>query len=57
MYYVGFDWAEENHQVFITDDSAQCLGAFSIENSRSGVEELFKRIRYFVKDQNKHCLH
>ena len=53
MYYVGIDWAEKNHQVFITDDSAPCLGAFSIENSRSGVEELFERIRYFVKDQKQ----
>lgn len=53
MYYVGIDWADENHQVFITDDSAQRLGAFSIENSRSGVEELFERIRYFVKDQKQ----
>src|SRR4030065_2068784 len=53
MYYVGIDWADENHQVFITDDSAQRLGAFSIVNSHSGVEELFERIRYFVKDQKQ----
>lgn len=53
MYYVGIDWADENHQVFITDDSAQRLGAFSIKNSRSGVEELLERIRYFVKDQKQ----
>jgi len=50
MIYVGIDWADESHRVFITDDSAQRLDSFSIENSRSGVEELFERVRHFAKD-------
>ena len=56
MYYVGIDWADENHQVFITDDSAQRLGAFSIENSRSGVRNCLKESDILSKTKNKHCL-
>ncbi|MDI6640812.1 MAG: IS110 family transposase [Elusimicrobiota bacterium] len=53
MIYVGIDWADESHRVFITDDSAQRLDSFSIQNTHSGVETLFKRVRQLVKDQNQ----
>lgn len=50
MIYVGIDWADESHRVFITDDSAQRLASFSIPNNRSGIETLFEKIRQFAKD-------
>jgi len=53
MIYVGIDWADKNHWVFITDDTGSKLGSFSIENSPEGVQELFSRIRKVVKEQNQ----
>jgi len=53
MFYVGIDWADETHRVFITNDSAQRLDSFSIENSRSGVEKLFERVSQIAKDQKQ----
>jgi len=50
MIYIGIDWADKSHRVYITDDTATKLDSFSIENSRDGVEELFKKVRHFAKD-------
>ncbi len=53
MIYVGIDWADKNHWVFITDDTGSRLGSFSIENSPEGVQKLFSQIRKVVKEQNQ----
>ena len=53
MIYVGIDWADESHKIFITDDSAQRLDSFSIEHSHSGIEKLFERVRHLAKDQKQ----
>ena len=42
--YVGLDWADEHHDIYITDDSAANLGQFSIDHSHSGLEELKGRL-------------
>ena len=38
--YVGIDWSDSHHDVYITNDSAEQLGSFVIPNSYSGLEHL-----------------
>ena len=47
MYYVGIDWADEEHCAYITDDSGQKLDSFSIEHSEEGMSKLQSRIHRF----------
>jgi len=49
MYYVGIDWADEEHYVYITDDSGQKLDSFSIEHSEKGMNKLQDRIYRFSR--------
>jgi len=48
MVYVGVDWSDKFHQVYITDDAAGCLDAFSISHSPEGVVELFSHLEKFA---------
>ena len=41
--YVGIDWADDHHDVHVTDDSAIVLDAFSIAHSREGMGKLSGR--------------
>jgi transposase len=43
--YVGIDWADEHHDIYVTNDSAANLGQFSIDHSHCGLEELKDRLR------------
>lgn len=38
--YVGIDWADDHHDVHVTDDSAKMLDSFSIAHSVEGMEKL-----------------
>ena len=40
MYYVGIDWADEAHHVYITDDSGQKLDSFPIDHNTAGMNKL-----------------
>ena len=40
MIYVGIDWADDHHDVAITDDSAQTLSTFQISHDSSGFAAL-----------------
>ena len=42
--YVGIDWADDHHDIHVTDDSAIELGSFTIPHSHTGMEELKKRL-------------
>lgn len=53
MIYVGIDWGDKNHRVFITDDTGERLDSFSIEHSLKGVESLFEQVRKFAKEQKE----
>jgi transposase len=38
--YVGIDWADDHHDVYVTDDTAKMLDSFSIAHSFEGMEKL-----------------
>lgn len=42
--YVGIDWADDHHDVHVTDDTATVRGRFTILNSYEGIEELKRRL-------------
>ena len=45
--YVGIDWADDHHDIHVTDDSAAALDSFRIPHSREGVEKLKERLSKF----------
>jgi transposase len=45
--YVGIDWADVHHDVYVTDAAAQALDSFTIPHSYQGMEELKKRLMKF----------
>lgn len=42
--YVGIDWADDHHDVHVTDDSAKALVSFRISHSYEGMEKLRKQL-------------
>jgi transposase len=42
--YVGIDWADDHHDVYVTDETAHALDNFSIPNSYEGLEKLKQRL-------------
>lgn len=42
--YVGVDWADDHHDIYLTDEAASKLGAFRIGHDIAGVDELARRI-------------
>jgi len=49
MYYVGIDWADEEHYAYITDDSGQKLDSFPMKHSEKGMNKLQSRIHKFSR--------
>ncbi len=47
MIYVGIDWADDHHEVAITDDSAQTLSQFHISHDSSGFAVLHGQLARF----------
>lgn len=47
MIYVGIDWADDHHDVAITDDSAKTLSEFQISHDSSGFTVLHDRLAAF----------
>lgn len=45
--YVGVDWADDHHDVHVTDDSAAVLDSFRIPHSYEGMEKLRQRLGEF----------
>jgi transposase len=51
--YVGIDWANDHHDVHITDDTATALDSFTIAHSYEGMETLKERLaRFSTKPQD-----
>jgi hypothetical protein len=44
MLYVGIDWADQHHDVCLTDDSAKTLNQFQIANNSEGFSAVHKAI-------------
>ena len=42
--YVGIDWADDHHDVYVTDNSAAALDSFNIPHSHEGMEKLISRV-------------
>jgi transposase len=45
--YVGIDWADDHHDVYITDDSAKPLDRFTVAHSYQGVDDLKSHLAKF----------
>lgn len=45
MYYVGIDWADDHHDIFITDDSGVKCDSFSISHTPEGIRTLLEKLR------------
>ncbi len=52
-YYVGIDWADVNHAIHITDNSAEKIDAFSVKHSLSGMETILKHVYRLTMDKNR----
>jgi transposase len=42
--YVGVDWADDHHDVYVTDDAGRTLDGFSISHSYEGMEKMKTRL-------------
>ena len=42
--YIGIDWADDHHDIHVTDDSAVALDSFSISHSYDGMKKLRERL-------------
>jgi hypothetical protein len=47
MIYVGIDWADDHHDVAITDDSAETLSKFQISHDSFGFTKLHTQLATF----------
>lgn len=50
MLYVGIDWSDQDHCVFVTNDSAESLLAFRFEHSAQGLAELQRKLAQHESD-------
>ena len=46
MYYVGIDWADRHHDIYVTDEGGEKLMAFRIDHDPEG----FQILRYSSLD-------
>ena len=54
MIYVGIDVAKDKHDCFITNSEGEVLfKAFTIQNNRTGFDELYQKIQSVEKDKSK----
>jgi transposase len=45
MYYIGIDWADQEHHVYVTDDTAALLASFKFSNTLEGFQRMEGRIK------------
>ncbi|MHC4792463.1 MAG: IS110 family transposase [Planctomycetota bacterium] len=43
--FIGFDWADEDHDVYLTNEIGEELDSFSIENSLLGLDKFLKKVK------------
>jgi len=51
MKYVGVDWSDGFHWIYVTDDAGERLAAFSIEHTPEGIESLFLKVKECATNQ------
>jgi len=52
MYYVGIDWADDHHDVYITDDSVQEISSFRVDHSPQGIGSLLNNLSKLTSDKD-----
>ena len=55
MIYIGIDWGDQKHHVFITNDSGAALANFAITHCVEGFATLENRVKG-LSPEPKHCL-
>jgi transposase len=53
MIYVGIDWADDHHDIAITDDSAETLSKFQISHDSSGFTKLHAQLASFKQSPDQ----
>ena len=53
MWFVGIDWAEDHHDVAVTDEGAGLLARFRVAHSVAGLEELVARVAALGADRGE----
>ena len=53
MFYIGIDWADDHHNIYVTDDSAQRLDSFQIKHSYQGLQLLKSKLENLTSDKNQ----
>lgn len=48
--YVGIDWADDHHDIYVTNDTARMLDSFSILHSFQGMEKLRTKLNKLSSD-------
>jgi len=49
MHYIGIDWADEKHDIYIINDSGKELARFEISNDREGMLKLLAKAQKLSK--------
>jgi len=50
MHYVGIDWTDEKHDIYITNDSGKELVCFETSNDQKGMLKLLAKAQKLSKD-------
>jgi transposase len=53
MFYLGIDWADEYHNVYVTDDTAQTLDSFQIKHNYDGLQLLKSKMEKLTSDKTQ----
>jgi transposase len=53
MFYVGIDWSDASHAVYITDDSGEQLARFTIDHSAEGLYSLLEEFHKHSLDPSE----
>ncbi|MCK4326628.1 IS110 family transposase [bacterium] len=50
-YYIGIDWADDHHDIHITDDSAEKIDAFRIQHSLAGMKTILEHVYRLTRNK------
>lgn len=53
MYYVGIDWADDHHDLYVTDETAQELMSFRIPHTPAGFQTLLEKVQSLSQEKEK----
>lgn len=53
MYWVGVDWADDHHAIYIIDNSARKISSFKVDHSPLGITELLTELSQLSPDKKE----